>query len=276
MPDEELTTRLRFRPKRSLWTKPSQILKKLLYNSIKSVPNSIFHPRVTKNQKVGYRKGMKPILLIATITALSSSAWAACDHLYFPSAANTTWLYQSSFKNKQNTTKVISNNGSSFVLQNDIGKMKVQNTIKCEADGSLTQTEYPSMTGMAANMKIETLSYEGAAFPPAAKWLVGASWTNKFKVKISVNMGAQAMSESGTIIIESKIEAEETVKVPAGTFTALKVTQTINQDMQMNLAGKSTPLKNTVTATSWYVKNIGLVKSVVSTITTQLMKFTKP
>jgi hypothetical protein len=113
------------------------------------------------------------------------------------------------------------------------------------------------MTGLSANMKIETLSYEGAAFPAPAKWVVGASWTNMFKVKISVSMGQQAMTQSGTMKIDSKIEAQETVKVPAGTFTALKVTQTIQQDMQMSVGGKSTPVKNTI-------------------ITTQLLKFTKP
>ncbi len=219
---------------------------------------------------------MKPILLIATIAALSSSAWAACDHPYFPSAANTTWQYQSSLKNQQNTTKVLSNNGSSFVLENNFGTLKVKNTIKCETDGSLTRSEYPSMTGLSANMKIETLSSEGVAFPAAAKWVVGTSWTNSFKVKISVSMGAQAMIQSGTMNIGSKITAEETVKVPAGTFSALKVTQTIVQDMQMSVGGKSTPMKNTITTTSWFVKNIGLVKSVASSITTQLIKFTKP
>jgi hypothetical protein len=219
---------------------------------------------------------MKPILLLATITALSSSAWAACNHPYFPSAANTTWLYQSSLKNTEHTTKVLSNNGSSFVLENNFGKLKVKNTIKCESDGSLTQTEYPSMSGLSANMKIETVSYEGAAFPAPAKWVVGASWTNMFKVKISVAMGEQTMTQSGTMKIDSKIVGQETIKVPAGTFSALKVTQTIQQDMLMNFGGKSTPVKNTITTTSWYAKNVGLIKSVASSITTQLMKFTKP
>jgi hypothetical protein len=220
---------------------------------------------------------MKPILLmIVTLTALASSAWAACDHPYFPSAANTTWQYQSSLKNQQNTTTVLSNNGSSFVLENNFGTLKVKNTIKCEADGSLTQSEYPSMTGLSANMKIETLSSEGVAFPAAAKWVVGASWTNSFKVKISVSMGAQAMTQSGTMNISSKIVGQETIKVPAGTFSALKVTQTIQQDMQMSVGGKSTPMKNTITTTTWYAKNVGVVKSIASTITTQLLKFTKP
>jgi hypothetical protein len=219
---------------------------------------------------------MKPILLIATIAALSSSAWAACDHPYFPSAANTIWQYQSSMKNTEHTTKIISNSGSSFVMENNFGKLVVKNTIKCESDGSLTQTEYPSMSGLSANMKIETLSYEGAAFPAPAKWVVGSSWTNSFKVKISVAMGQQNMTQSGTMKISSKIAAEETVKVPAGTFIALKVTQTIAQDMLMNFGGKSTPVKNTITTTSWYARNIGLIKSVASSITTQLMKFTKP
>ncbi len=161
-------------------------------------------------------------------------------------------------------------------MENTIGKLKIKNTIKCETDGSLTQTEYPSMTGLATNMKIETLSYEGAAFPAAARWVVGATWINSFKVKISVSMGAQAMTQSGTMKVSNKIEAEETIKVPAGTFSTLKVTQTIQQDMLMNLGGKSTPMKNTITTTSWYAKGVGLVKSVASTTTTQLLKFTKP
>jgi hypothetical protein len=219
---------------------------------------------------------MKPTLLITTLVILSSNAWAACDHPYFPSAANTTWQYQSSMKNTEHTTKVLSNNGSSFVMENNFGSLKVKNTIKCESDGSLTQTEYPTMSGLSANMKIETVSYEGAAFPAPAKWVVGASWTNSFKVKVSIAMGQQNMTQSGTMKISSKIAAEETVKVPAGTFTALKVTQTIAQDMLMNIGGKSTPVKNTITTTSWYAKNVGLIKSVASTITTQLMKFTKP
>jgi hypothetical protein len=213
---------------------------------------------------------MKPILLMIATLAIGSSAWAACDHPYFPSLANT------SLKNQQNITKVVSNNGSSFVLENNFGKLKVKNTIKCEADGSLSQSEYPSMTGLSANMKIETLSSEGIAFPPPARWVVGASWTNSFKVKISVSMGAQTMTQSGTMKIESKIAAEETIKVPAGTFSALKVTQTILRDMQMSIGGKSTPIKNTITTTTWYAKNVGVVKSIASSITTQLLKFTKP
>ncbi len=240
------------------------------------VQDTIFCLRETKNPKVRYRKGMKPILLIATITLLSSSAWAACDHPYFPSAANTTWQYRSSMKNTEHTTKILSNSGLSFVMENNFGSLKVKNTIKCESDGSLTQTEYPTMSGLSANMKIETVSYEGAAFPAPAKWVVGSSWTNSFKVKISIEMGKSTMNQSGTMKISSKIAAEETVKVPAGTFTALKVTQTIAQDMLMNIGGKSTPVKNTITTTSWYAKNVGLIKSVASSITTQLMKFTKP
>ena len=213
--------------------------------------------------------------MLATL-AFSSSAWAACDHPYFPSAANTVWTYQSSYKDTQNTTKIISNTGSSFVLENTIGKMKVKNTIKCESDGSLTQTEYPSLSGLNANVTIQTLSYEGAAFPPAAQWLIGAGWTNKFKIKMTIKTAAQETNASGTMTVVSKIEKEETVKVPAGTFTALKVTQTIAQDLKMEMGAQSVPMKNTITTTSWYARNVGLIKSVASTITTQLLKYTKP
>ena len=240
------------------------------------VSDNIFQSRVTKSRILRYGIDMKPILFVIATLAFTSSAWAACDHPYFPSAANSTWLYQNSLKNTQNTTRILSNNGSSFVLENNIGKLKVKNTLKCESDGSLTQTEYPSMTGMNANIKIETLSYEGAAFPPAAQWLVGASWINKFKVKMNIKMGTRETNASGTMTIVSKITAEESVKVPAGTFTALKVMQTIQQDMTTIMGGKSIPMKNTITTTSWFARGVGLVKSVASTITTQLLKFTKP
>jgi hypothetical protein len=106
--------------------------------------------------------------------------------------------------------------------------------------------------------------------------LVGGSWTNKFKVKMSIKMGARETNASGTMTILSKIAAEESVKVPAGTFTTLKVTQTIGQDLTMSMGGKSVPMKNTITTTSWYARGVGLVKSVASTITTQLVEFGKP
>lgn len=144
-------------------------------------------------------------------------------------------------------------------MENNFGSLKVKNMIKCEPDGSLTQTEYPSMSGLSANMKIQTVSYEGAAFPAPTKWVVGSSWTNSFKVKISIAMGEQTIIQSGTMKINSKIVAQETVNVPAGTFTALKVTQTIAQDMLMSIGGKITPVKNTISTTSWYAKNVGLI-----------------
>ena len=161
-------------------------------------------------------------------------------------------------------------------MENSIAKLKVKNTIKCESDGSLTQTEYPNITGMNADIKIQTLSYEGAAFPPPAQWLVGATWTNKFKIKMNIKMGARETNANGTMTIVSKIAAEESVKVPAGTFSALKVVQTIQQDLTMSVGGNSVPMKNTIATTNWYARGVGLVKSVASTITTQLVKFTKP
>ncbi len=211
---------------------------------------------------------------------LSATAVAACNHPYYPSTPKTTWVFENSgFSSSQYTQRILSGDALGFTVENDFGKLKIQNTIDCAADGSLVQTRYATLSG-AANIKVETLSHSGAAFPPAAQWIVGGGWTYSYKVKITSSMSGQNMAQSGTVSIESTILKEETVKVPAGTYTALKVSQKIVLNLTMTLNGKNTPINTTNTSTSWFVKGVGLVKSVTAvgkqTSTSQLVSFTKP
>jgi hypothetical protein len=66
---------------------------------------------------------------------------------------------------------------------------------------------------------------------------------------------------SGDVNMTSKIVGEETVKVKAGSFRALKVTVTQKMNMTMTIQNRSTPMNNTLETTSWYARGVGLVKS---------------
>jgi len=54
---------------------------------------------------------------------------------------------------------------------------------------------------------------------------------------MSIAAGDQTITQSGTVTINSKIVGSESVAVPTGKFTALKVAQTINLDMVMTMKG---------------------------------------
>ena len=92
---------------------------------------------------------------------------------------------------------------------------------------------------------------------------------------MSIVASDQTITQSGTVTINSKIVGSESVAVPTGKFTALKVAQTINLDMVMTMKGGSRPMKTTVTTTTWYTHDVGVVKSMSDKFTSMLTDFVK-
>jgi hypothetical protein len=95
------------------------------------------------------------------------------------------------------------------------------------------------------------------SLPPEAEWQPGKTWTHRmeFGAGLPVGMGVATMA--------NEIVGSETVTVPAGTFDALKVETLVDQQMTLDLPGvgkQSMDLSHR--ATSWYVKSIGMVKTV--------------
>ena len=212
-------------------------------------------------------------LTLLTLFTLTSSAVAACNHPYVPATPNTRWTYSSSITGGGYTMRVVSNDGAAFVLANAFKTMKIQSKVRCAGDGSLVQEQYSNISGL--NAKTETLSFSGVAFPAPNQWVVGGKWTHAYKIKMSIAAGGQTVTQAGTVTINSTIVASESVSVPAGKFTTLKVSQTINLDMVMTMKGSSRPMKNTVTTTTWYGRDIGVVKSISGTTVSQLTDFVK-
>ena len=220
-----------------------------------------------------YPQTMNVKLTVLTILALTSNAWAVCNHPYVPSTPNTRWTYKSSIAGGDYTMRVVSNDGQSFVLENAFKTMKIQSKVRCASDGSLVQEQYSSITGL--NAKTETLSFSGVAFPAPNQWVIGGKWTHAYKIKMSITAGDQIITQAGTVTISSKIVNSENVSVPAGKFTALKVAQTINLDLMMKMTGGSRPIKTTVTTTTWYARDVGVVKSISDKVTSMLTDFVK-
>lgn len=211
------------------------------------------------------------ILLTAAFAVLPVAA-AQCDHPYFPAYPNTQWTYSGSAQNVGYTQRTVSNTGNAIVLENAYANgVKVTARMTCAKDGSLLQPQYTSLTGG----KIETLSYTGATFPPPDRWNVGTKWSYSYRVRITVVTGGQTAVQTGTVKVDSTITSQEDVKVPAGTFSALKVDQVMTANLTNTLAGRSTPVNTTVKSTSWFANGVGMVRTVTNNVTQQLVSFVK-
>jgi hypothetical protein len=141
-------------------------------------------------------------------------------------------------------------------MRQSFGEVSTDFRWKCGSQG-LSSPEYGAVGGSNSQFKMEVVSFSGVMFPPASKWVVGSTWTAIYKIRAGTAKGQM----SGDVNMTSKIVGEETVKVKAGSFRALKVTVTQKMNMTMTIQNRSTPMNNTLETTSWYARGVGLVKS---------------
>ena len=211
--------------------------------------------------------------LIAVVLGLSlvGRAWAGCDHAYFPVQEGWAWTYQSSLEGQTHTITISKVSDSGFTYTVQFEKGSVETRWKCDAEG-LSSLEYSAANfgGKTSQFNFKTVARKGVIIPN--NLAVGSRWTYGFTLEGEIS-GKKVVNKLET---SNKIVGEETVTVPAGTFKAVKVESTSVMNMSMDLGGKSRNMpSNTIKSTSWYGPGVGLVKSVISNITTELVSWKK-
>ncbi|HTK04593.1 MAG TPA: hypothetical protein VL500_03350 [Candidatus Eisenbacteria bacterium] len=131
--------------------------------------------------------------------------------------------------------------------------------IVCE-NGSVTTTSFMNFAGANSSMKTETKRVEGELMPKDVH--AGSTWTASYEsvaTLAGLPEGVAAQTMTLSVASQSKAIGEESVTVPAGTFTAMKVESTSTTTSTISGAPATSP---TVTTTQqWWVKGVGLVKS---------------
>lgn len=158
--------------------------------------------------------------------------------------------------------------------------LTVEGGIKCQPAG-LMAMEYGSLSmGQNTKFKFKTIKAEGVTFPNESDWKVGHKWTMTYEVEgqmTGVPAAAFKMSPQGTIAMNSEIVGTESVTVPAGTFQAFKVSMTMSQKLNMNMMGRDIPMDMSFKTTSWFAKDVGMVKAQTEEMgaTTELVTLAK-
>lgn len=193
-----------------------------------------------------------------------SGGTGACADFYAPAGTSISYLTRSGAGETPYTIKVVEHDSSHVKMQHDItvrGRVsQINNEFECDANGRVRGRGYfdlaSSMLGIDFNY--EVLEMTGDIFP--ADLAVGTEWNSHTKVKMntsdSTTIGRLMNGAVVTTDITNKVVAEESVTVPAGTFMAFKIQQTVK--LQQTLGGR--PVNTETVSTSWFVKNVGAVK----------------
>lgn len=193
----------------------------------------------------------------------SQVASGDCFNLYYPLKTGSSIEYRMKGGSLDIPFKIeVAEHTKDSVKLNYVFSVKgqetsVTNELVCE-NGNIHGKGYfdfaSKLTGI--DFTYETVSMKGDILP--SDLAVGRSWNFDAETIVHTNdarMKAVIDGKHQKTHAESKVVGEEEVTVPAGTFKALKIDQTIAIDTGIS------NVVTTTTASSWYVKDIGLVKS---------------
>jgi hypothetical protein len=191
---------------------------------------------------------------------------SACSHPYYPLAKGYAVEYQTTTGGKvfSYSTRVTEQTGESIKLVNHVNQIDVEQTINCSG-GSLRAEGYADLGSALKGQKIttETKSVSGEMLPKDLH--VGSSWDTDFHVILH---GIASFGDAdATITATHKALAEESVTVPAGTYTALKVETKTTIVMKIQSLGDLPPI--TIATTEWWVKGVGLVKTKTAAVASE-------
>ncbi|MFH1621444.1 MAG: hypothetical protein ABIB04_05185 [Patescibacteria group bacterium] len=133
------------------------------------------------------------------------------------------------------------------------------------ADGSVALNGSSGMNAAAEGMKFETTVLYSNGTDMPANVTAGTTWNKTETIRMDITDGTADMGPiTVTTAEQSKMINNESVTVPAGTYQAIKIELTRNTTSTAQLAGgKSMNLPpSTSKSTEWWVKDIGMVKSV--------------
>lgn len=193
------------------------------------------------------------------------SSQTGCSNPYYPVKKDATWTYKTSGLPTGPSTYVdtitdvrVDGFTDTSVFDNKVTRKADWN---CTKDGLL---ELSLGNGAAAistsgtQAQITVTKSSGVTIP--AKVSTGDSWSYTLDFTGQINMQNTTSQAQGSSAYQLKALGNESVTVPAGTFTAMKVQVAGTFNIQVSMGGVNLPVTISDASLAWYAPNVGMVK----------------
>ncbi len=205
-------------------------------------------------------------------------AAGACPHPYFPLENGLKLTYRAGSSELTISTREVgpTADGLKGLVAVDLKGRSGETEAFCTSEG--VRTGLGGLEGTllsASGMKVEVVSAEGMAVPPAARMVPGASWRNSLSVKLQPPEGSkmpEGMVFASTFDKEATVIGEEDITVSAGTFKALKV-----KNVTTARASRPGAQGRSVESFIWFAPGVGILKVATGGSTDlELLKVERP
>ncbi|HRN51308.1 MAG TPA: hypothetical protein PLC52_05395 [Anaerolineales bacterium] len=201
-----------------------------------------------------------------TAEVADSGVTGLCANEYQPLMEGSTWTYEvtDADSTETYTTTVSELSADGFTFTHEFENTTVTQVWVCTPEG-LSALEYgdgpeASIVGSGFSADIETLAVTGISFPK--ELAPGTTWEQTYDVQGNISMGGGVEgTASGTVRHTFTAIGEETVTVPGGSFTAMRVEGTNVISFVGIVSGIVIPIEIEGTTVIWWARDVGMVRS---------------
>jgi hypothetical protein len=199
-----------------------------------------------------------------TVAASPTPQQTDCFNAYYPVKLGATWTYQMSGTSADTFThSIVSASEKEFSEQDAFGSGTTRTgQWRCEDRNLISLTPGGGSAAVAAAgivFNFTVTENTGVTIP--ANMDVGSVWSQDIKFEGKQDVGGIQLDTQNQAATSCTAVGRESVAVPAGTFDALKVECKTKLTIGMN----GTPIYTLEgLTTAWYVKDVGMVKTVGS------------
>ena len=199
-------------------------------------------------------------------TAEKIMAAGECKNPYYPIIENATWSYKSTGSpvGEYVYTEVVSSMREDGFTITSNHKEGLTRSIEwsCIPQGLATVTfdggPAAGVTAEQFQMELTTTKAEGITLPTQIN--PNDQWTQTITYEGQGKIAGSDVSSKGTTLFSMTALGEESVTVPAGTFTAMKIKTDITLDVLLTYQGSTNPYTSKFSQMHYWVAGVGLVR----------------
>jgi hypothetical protein len=202
----------------------------------------------------------------ATTSADTGNMGGACSNPYMPVIAGATWTYKLTGPVPDTYTHSVTAVEAGGFTEQDVFGTGVTRQGKWNCDngnlialnpsgGSSASVETEGMTS-----EFQTTSLEGVTLPASIN--PGDSWTQSLTIEGTQTINGTTIPSKNQTTSTCTASGVESVTVEAGTFDAMRVDCQNSMVITVTMNGNPIETPLAFNATSWYAKDVGLVKTV--------------